>query len=285
MTDSRSTMPEHGPDGAVPQPDRTGRAPRPWHDPLFALPAFASLGAGVIHVAAVGEHRDWWLTIAFFSLLAAFQIMWGLFLLVRPMPRAMLLLGGAVNLGALTAWVISRAEGMPFGPAAGVPEPIGRADVLACALGAVVVLGAGHLAGGWESAGRLLRSRPVLATGGSALAVSAISVLALTSVSGHAHGEGGGHSHGSAPASPAGAESSTVPRKVAGQTVAEGQGCGLPITGKPPARVATTDDAHGDALPAQQRCAASAAPVAGAPGNSQSPKPSTSDHDADGHAH
>ena len=168
---------------------------RPDHlTPLLVLTALASAGAAAVHAAVAPEHTNWGASVAFFVALAAFQIGWAGYLLVRrPGPTA-LGLGVAVNLLALGTWVVSRASGLPFGPHRGEAEPAARADVIASALGLLVVLGAVGIAQQW---GRqpVARMRSALSLGAGGLAVSALSVFALTGVSGHAHLAEGDHDH------------------------------------------------------------------------------------------
>lgn len=180
-------------------------------DPLLAVAAFASLGAGAVHAAVTPEHTDWWATVVFFAGLAAFQIGWSVLIVLRP-ARPALLLGAAVNIGALATWVISRTIGMPFGPSSGVAETAARADVIASALGAVVVVVA--LSYAWRGAPvrRLNRVRPMWATGGGGLTVSALSIVALTGVSGHGHAGGDDHgAHGVVASQAAAVTAATAP--------------------------------------------------------------------------
>lgn len=176
-----------------------GRRTAVRRDPLLALAAFSSLGAGVVHAAITPEHRDWWASAAFFGALAVFQIGWAVFVLLRRTPRIVLLAGAAVNLAALGTWLVSRTTGMPFGPHRGEAEPLARADALASLLGALVVLGAIGALRGWNPLARVAGLRTGLTTSAGGVAVSALSIVALTGVSGHAHPPGGEHAaHGDA---------------------------------------------------------------------------------------
>lgn len=100
---------------------------------------FASLGAGLIHVAMIQEHLDHWLLAGvFFGALAAVQIGWALAALAReraPFPRAFI----ALNLGVVAVWAVSRTTGLPFGPDAGAAEAIGRSDAFCMVLQALIV--------------------------------------------------------------------------------------------------------------------------------------------------
>ena len=106
----------------------------------------ASLGAGTIHAVVVEDHgATWWASGTFFALLAAFQLAWGLWVLVRPdsrtrRGRSLLLLGVAVNLASAALWAVTRwVTGEPFGPAAGAELPVGPAGVASTGLELVLV--------------------------------------------------------------------------------------------------------------------------------------------------
>lgn len=101
--------------------------------------AGASLVAGVLHYAAVPSHREeWWLAAAFFTVLAAFQIIWAALVWCDD-GRPVLWWGGLVNAGTAGLWVMTRSIGLPFGPQAGIPEDIGALDV-ASTLAELVIL-------------------------------------------------------------------------------------------------------------------------------------------------
>lgn len=178
---------------------RRGRLAELPRDPVLALAVSASIGAGLVHAAVAPEHRDWWASVAFFAALGAFQIGWAALVLFASSSRRLLLLGAAVNLGALLTWLLSRTAGMPFGPTQGVTESMARADVLASLLGAVVIASALALARGWSPLARPTRVRPLALAGAAGMFASAVSVLALTGVSGHGHGIGDHGEHGGTP--------------------------------------------------------------------------------------
>src|SRR4051794_579959 len=78
--------------------------------------ALASIGAGAIHVAAaatdgVDSGAQY---LAFFTVVAAAQIVWGTVALARA-PRWWLALGALGNLLVMAMWVASRTAGIPFG--------------------------------------------------------------------------------------------------------------------------------------------------------------------------
>src|SRR6266487_4498620 len=104
--------------------------------------ALASLAAGAINVAAAatvgrGSTQD----LAFFSVVASAQLVWGVVTMGQA-PRWWLALGAAGNLVVVVIWVVSRTAGLPVGEYAGVTLRVGFPDGLATALEAVIVAGA-----------------------------------------------------------------------------------------------------------------------------------------------
>ncbi|GAA5128746.1 hypothetical protein [Haloechinothrix salitolerans] len=105
------------------------------------LAAFASIGAGGVHIAVVPNHwQEWQLSGVFFAGLAAFQLIWAAVVIRWPRP-AILGFGLIANLGAMILWGVSRAWGLPFGPHAGIPETVGAPGVLTMMLEVSVLLG------------------------------------------------------------------------------------------------------------------------------------------------
>lgn len=101
---------------------------------------FASLGAGLVHVAAFREHLDHWLPAGIFFAVTAFvQLGWGLAALARdraPFPRTFI----ALNTGVVALWAVTRTTGLPIGPEAGTAEPVGTADGLCMVLQGLIVM-------------------------------------------------------------------------------------------------------------------------------------------------
>lgn len=181
------------------EPDPRGRR-RTDASLLCAIAAVASLAAGAIHIAATPPHWGEWLMAGlFFAGAAAFQILWGLvaFAAGNGFVRAVGLLA---NLGFLGVWACSRAQGMPFGPAAGVPEAVGVADLLAASLEAVVVIGLSLSLLPRERDGRVAAAGYWAAVVVAFLVFGAAgaqgSVSALEHDHSHSHGEEGGHGGG-----------------------------------------------------------------------------------------
>jgi hypothetical protein len=146
----------------------------------FAV-AVASAGAAAIHFAVIDQHVvEYWLFGVFFVVVALAQLGWAVAVVSNP-TRTVYVVGALGNALIVMTWVISRTSGLPLGPEAGEPEPVGVADVVSTALEVVIVVGTLPLLRGLE----LRRSwamrfvRPVLA-----LSALAITTLALAGAAG-----------------------------------------------------------------------------------------------------
>jgi hypothetical protein len=152
---------------------------------------FASLGAGLVHLAVVREHlAEWWLFGAFFVVVGALQVGYAVLALARdraPAPRSV----AAVNAGLIVLWAVTRAVGLPVGPERWTPEAVGVADVL-CAVLEVVVVGL------LVAAVRVPRhGRPLHLAAGARLALLGVGALAMAAVTTPALAatEAGEHAH------------------------------------------------------------------------------------------
>ena len=158
---------------------------------------FASLGAGLIHIAVVREHlAEVPLLGVAFAVVGLAQVGWGLWALSRdsvPAPLAT----AVVTLGFIAVWAVSRTVGLSLDPLTAVPEPVGVADVL-CVVLEVAVIGCvlvamPRLARTPVDADRTGRSatsaRGLALLGAGALAVSALATpaMAATAAGDHAH--------------------------------------------------------------------------------------------------
>jgi len=120
-------------DTTVPTPP----APPTEHRGSVVLLAVLSAGAAVLHFAFAPDHLDEEATHgAFFLVVGWLQLLWALAVLLRPSRRVLLL--GALNLGVVAVWVVSRTTGLP-GEAA---EPVAFPDALATGLEVALALGA-----------------------------------------------------------------------------------------------------------------------------------------------
>jgi predicted branched-subunit amino acid permease len=94
--------------------------------------AWLSISAGAIHAVAMVDHfSHWWLYGVFFLVLTYGQVLWGVALLRKPPTDRNLTIGALANLAIVAVWLVSRTIGVPAGPEAGSPEPVGIMDVAA----------------------------------------------------------------------------------------------------------------------------------------------------------
>ncbi len=154
----------------------------------FAVAAL-SFGAAAIHFSVVREHWQYWpLAGVFFAVVGLLQIGWGWAVLHRP-SRGLLALGAAGQLQVVAVWIISRTSGLPFGPQALVPEPVGLADVVSSVMEVSAAVGAGLLLGS------ALRRRVVPRARSVGIAGAAAAVVALATSMALLPSAGGGHAH------------------------------------------------------------------------------------------
>jgi hypothetical protein len=161
--------------------------------PALAAAAFASIGAGMIHAAAIGVHSEHRQAVITFTIVAAVQIGWGVLALLYA--NRWFVLGGAVaNAVIFGGWVLAKTSGIWFIDGLDVAEKIQFADFAAAALAAVAVIGAVVAA--------FHGSRPT-SLGQSVLLISVvvtalIAVPAMVSAGSHSHagGHGGGEAAG-----------------------------------------------------------------------------------------
>lgn len=163
-------------------------------DTLRWTVAAALAGAAAIHFAVAPDHFAAGTAHGLFFFVGGWvQLLLAWAVLrrpTRPVLRAVVL----VDLAIAVVWAVSRITGLPVGPDAWVPEPVGFADVLATALGVLAVAGAAVLVDG-RIVGRLADRHParrlVLGLGG----LGVVTLVALTSVA-VTPALGGGHEHG-----------------------------------------------------------------------------------------
>jgi hypothetical protein len=137
---------------------------------VYAALAVTSLATSGIHFAVMGEHfREYAAFGVFFSLVAWFQALWAIGVVVSP-TRPMLAIGLVVNAAVVVIWLVSRTAGLPIGPEPGTAEPAAFLDVLSTVLeiGVAVV-----------TATLLVRGRPTGSPGGSRNGLIAVGGLAL----------------------------------------------------------------------------------------------------------
>jgi hypothetical protein len=146
-----------------------------------------SAGAATIHFAVAPEHfREDFRFGLFFVVVATLQLAWGAAIVARD-SRALYVGGGIGNAFVLGIWAVARTTGLPVGPEAWTPEPIGLLDGIATAYEAVLVAGSLYsitrstIQEHWATV--RLGSR-------SALIVYVIPALAFLLGGGHDHGLG-----------------------------------------------------------------------------------------------
>jgi hypothetical protein len=116
-------------------PRRAARDPRdtartPELADAVRIAAGLSIVAGLIHAIAMVDHFDhWWAYGVFFLALTYGQVLWGALLLRRGAGDRTLLIGALANVAIIAVWLFSRTVGVPLGPDAGSPEPVGAMDV------------------------------------------------------------------------------------------------------------------------------------------------------------
>ena len=97
------------------------------------------LAAAAIHATVIREHLDEWHAAGvFFILLTIAETAAAAMVLVR-LRAAAFLTTVVVSAGPILLWLYSRTIGLPFGPEAGLPEPVGLADLAACLLEATTL--------------------------------------------------------------------------------------------------------------------------------------------------
>jgi len=89
--------------------------------------AVLSIGAGVIHVSAAGDHTSLPVMFAGFIVVATLQVGLGALLLRGPPSRPLVAAGLALMLGSVGVWLVSRTAGLPF-LEDGHTEPVGFKD-------------------------------------------------------------------------------------------------------------------------------------------------------------
>ena len=102
--------------------------------PASVVAVTCLLGAQAIHTAVLPSHWVQWRVEGLFFLgLALIEGALAAGLLLAPSRRVALVAGGA-SLATVAVWAWTRTLGLPLGPGAGTPEPVGRADLVATLL-------------------------------------------------------------------------------------------------------------------------------------------------------
>jgi FtsP/CotA-like multicopper oxidase with cupredoxin domain len=97
-------------------------------------------GAAAIHFAVAPEHFQEYLPYGlFFVSLGLTQLGLAAALLIAP-SRRLYVIASCANVAVIAIWLVSRTIGLPLGPDAGKPEPVGFIDLLASVMEAIAVL-------------------------------------------------------------------------------------------------------------------------------------------------
>ena len=109
-----------------------GMAATPWLCRATAVSCL--LGAEAVHVAVMDEHiQEWLLAGLFFLVIAVAEGLLAAALVIADTPTVRWT-AVFVSLGTVALWLLTRTVGLPFGPMAGRPEPLGPVDSVATLL-------------------------------------------------------------------------------------------------------------------------------------------------------
>ncbi|GAA1478382.1 hypothetical protein GCM10009623_28280 [Nocardioides aestuarii] len=118
---------------------RSGARPRVVIDDRRLALVLALVGSALVHAAVVPEHMgEWRAAGVFFVVVELAQVTAALWVWRQP-GRLVLVLTAVGSVGLVVLWAVSRTAGLPFGPEAWEPEPVGLADLSAGALEVVAV--------------------------------------------------------------------------------------------------------------------------------------------------
>jgi hypothetical protein len=110
-----------------------------WRAVARAAAILTLVGSAVIHFSQVRAHlQEWRPSGITFLVLAGAELLLAVAMLIGA-SRPAYLLGIWVSQATILLWLLSRTVGIPFGPEAFVPEPVGRPDLTATALEALTL--------------------------------------------------------------------------------------------------------------------------------------------------
>lgn len=99
---------------------------------LVLIAGVLVFAASVIHSVLITDHFEhYWLSGVVFGVIALAQATWTALVYKEPLNRRLLVVGAVGNALVIVLWAFSRTAGVPVGPQAGTPEPVGVADVFA----------------------------------------------------------------------------------------------------------------------------------------------------------
>ena len=123
-------------------------------DPFAILLAVLLVVAAGVHGTLLPEHAHESVALGVgFAVSGALQLAAAILVLLRPSRRLMLTIA-AGSAAAVAAWALSRVAGMPFGPDAWEPEPVGIVDAVTVLFEIAAVGAAALIASGRERDGR-----------------------------------------------------------------------------------------------------------------------------------
>jgi hypothetical protein len=165
--------------------DRPTRAP----SIAIAVAVACLLGAEGIHTAVIAEHyAEWWAEGLFFLVLSMIEGGLAATLLLAP-ARPACQAAALASLATIAVWAWSRTTGLPIGPEAGYPEPVGRADTIATLLEALTALALAPaiLRGPSRTRPPVLGSRTHRSTAAAVAAIAVTAAFGLAGADDHTH--------------------------------------------------------------------------------------------------
>ncbi len=156
--------------------------------PALAVAAFASIGAGAIHAAAIGAYGDHRSAVVTFAIVSLVQLSWGVVALTPSgRVRAVVLAGAALNLAFFGGWVLAKTSGIPFIGGLNTSESPQFADATAAVLAMIAVIGAILAVTMWHD----VASRfGVIPFGVLAVATAGVTMAGMVSAGSHTHSHG-----------------------------------------------------------------------------------------------
>ncbi len=154
--------------------------------------AWASIGAGAIHAAAIGLHTEHRQTALAFTAVAAFQVLWGMLALAVP-SRVVAAVGTVGSAGLVVGFLAAKTSGIGFVDGLETVEAVQLPDTVAAMLAAGVVV---------LTLASMLGHRGLRPLGRASSMVGIVAVVGLTlpglvgaSSPSHEHGEGAEADH------------------------------------------------------------------------------------------
>lgn len=145
----------------------------------MSVAGFASIGAGAVHAATIGAHVEHDQAKLTFTIVAAFQILWGVTAATRR-GRLLAAIGVVGNLALIAGWVIAKREGIGFIEGLDTAESVRFGDAVAAgfallsvSLALLAVRGRGRVPNGVQRIGLGALTATVLVLSVPAMGVAA----------------------------------------------------------------------------------------------------------------